>query len=451
MRKFNIQKIVFSLSLLLFSIFFFKLSEVQAQTNSLDVLVSDTNEINQLKEEVSKLTNNLEFIEIPEINLLRIENPSDKVRKTIENTEEVEFYGKIADNVGLENTDLQVKQVKTAINFKYMTEKNTIEKDLLNKLNWYVDSLTINKKSLDYSKGEGVKIGLIDSGVDLKHPLIKKSLNLNKAKSFVNQDQAIEDTNGHGTMVAGVISQIAPKAQLTPYRVMSSIDGESLWTLQAMVQAINDKQDILNMSLGTYKSENINDEKLTIEAFKRAIQFAKEKNVLIVSSSGNQQIDLDTNYNQNKILHLPGDLEGVVTVSAINKDNSLADYSNTGSMIQFTAPGGEVVIDENGALDARELIYTSYPLGLPNLYKEAGIPDGYTLTYGTSFSAAGISAVFADYYSYYLTNSGGKPLPTEASNKIATTSEDLGLLGKDSQYGYGLPNLLRAYGSSSTN
>ncbi|MFG5501710.1 S8 family serine peptidase, partial [Enterococcus faecalis] len=162
---------------------------------------------------------------------------------------------------------------------------------------------------------------------DLKHPLIKKSLNLNKAKSFVNQDQAIEDTNGHGTMVAGVISQIAPKAQLTPYRVMSSIDGESLWTLQAMVQAINDKQDILNMSLGTYKSENINDEKLTIEAFKRAIQFAKEKNVLIVSSSGNQQIDLDTNYNQNKILHLPGDLEGVVTVSAINKDNSLADYS----------------------------------------------------------------------------------------------------------------------------
>ncbi|MDT1943653.1 hypothetical protein CKN99_14700 [Carnobacterium maltaromaticum] len=422
-----------------------------AQEPSIDLLVSEGESIEQLKEELTEVDNKLEFIEIPEINLLRIENPNEKVQEVIENSDEIDFSGKISDKLILENNTITEKNVDFPKIFQYSAEEQNIETELLNRLTWYINTLTQDKKAFEYSKGKNIKIGLIDSGVDTSHPLISPSLNLEKAKSFVKNDQSIEDSNGHGTMVAGVISQVSPEAKITPYRVMSAIDGESIWTLQAIIRAVNDKQDIINMSLGTYKYETKKDERITIEAFKRAACYAFIKKVLIISSSGNQQLDSDVNYRENKIMHLPGDIKGVITVSAINKNNQLTNYSNTGTNVQYTAPGGEIIIDENGYLDARELIYTMYPLTLPNPMKDAGIPDGYTLTYGTSFSSAGVTAVFANYYSYYLQIMQKKPNSQNAHKFIAYNSTDFGVVGKDSQYGYGLPNLIRAYELISSN
>ncbi|MEJ7190481.1 hypothetical protein WL285_13200, partial [Staphylococcus warneri] len=80
---------------------------------------------------------------------------------------------------------------------------------------------------------------------------------------------------------------------------------------------------------------------------------------------------------------------------------------------------GEVVIDENGALDAREMIYTSYPSKLGNVYKEAGIPNGYTLTYGTSFSAGAVTGIFSNYYSYHFKQKSKKPSVQESIYNIS--------------------------------
>lgn len=410
-------------------------NNLQAKSENLDVLVSNNEDMKKLKQELRNLDKSFKFTEIPEINFLRIENPNNKVKDNIKNNNEVKYSGKIASPIIGENSTESVHKLAEL----------SIEEELLNNLTWYVNKLTINKESLKYSSGKNIKIGLIDSGVDSGHPLIKDSLNLKNAKSFVEGDSSIEDKNGHGTMVSGVISQIAPKAEITPYKVMSSVDGESLWTLQAMAKAINDKQDILNISLGTYKTKNIKDEKITIEAFKRMVKLAKKNNVLIISSAGNKQINLDDNYSNHRVLHLPGDIKDVITVSATDKLDKLSEYSNTGSVIEFAAPGGKLLIDENGALDAREMIYTAFPLKLSNPYSVAGIPNGYTLTYGTSFSAAGITAVYADYYSYYQERLGKKPKPEQASKNLYKTVTDLGLKGKDNEYGYGLPNLVKAY------
>lgn len=86
---------------------------------------------------------------------------------------------------------------------------------------------------LGLSSGEGVEIALIDSGVDYLHPLLIDKLSLSDARSYISSDNSIGDTNGHGTMVAGVMTQIAPGAKITPYRVISENSGESIWTIEA--------------------------------------------------------------------------------------------------------------------------------------------------------------------------------------------------------------------------
>lgn len=438
-----LYKFTLSISLTVMVIFIKGLAYTNAQTEPLDLLTSNDEEIQVLKSKIKSIESNVQFTEIPEINLLRIENPNKSIKDLVEHSEEVKLSGKLANNIQANNNS-EKDIIKIDENLS-ISQKSNLENELLSRLTWHIDKLTDNKNSLNYSKGEGVKIALIDSGVDKVHPLLKNSIDLRNAKSFVTKEKSIEDTNGHGTMVAGIISQVSPKAKITPYRVLSSADGESIWTLKAMIKAIHDKQDIMNMSLGTYKSENIESDKLTIEAFKRVVNLAQKKNIIIISSSGNKSLNLDDNYNENRVLHLPGDLDGVITVSATNKDDKLASYSNIGTPVELAAPGGELIIDENGALDAREMIYTSYPLNLKNVYKEAGIPNGYTLTYGTSLSAAGISGIFANYYSYHLRELKEKPSVQEAVSNIAKSSKDLGPIGRDIQYGYGIPDSLKSY------
>lgn len=447
----KITKIIFILLLIIPSVFGINLNYISAESKPLDILSSNKDEMQKLKVKLKSADNNIKFTEIPEISLLRIENPNKNIIDIVNHSKEVDMTGKLADNIETNNKQY-AKDMNNITNVKInksttlsTSESDNVNNELLSRLNWYVDKTTNNKKSLDYSRGDNVRIALIDSGVDTSHPLIKNSIDLKNAKSFVKKEKYIDDTNGHGTMVAGIISQVSPNAQITPYRVLSSVDGESMWTLQAMIKAIHDKQDIINMSLGTYKSENIKDEKLTIEAFKRAVKLANKKDILIVSSSGNKSLNLDNNYSIDKTLHLPGDLEGVITVSSTNKHDTLANYSNIGTPVDFTAPGGEVVIDENGALDAREMIYTSYPSKLENVYKEAGIPNGYTLTYGTSFSSGAITGIFSNYYSYHFKQKSEKPSVQESTYNISKSSKDLGPVGKDKKYGFGLPDPLKAY------
>ena len=129
---------------------------------------------------------------------------------------------------------------------------------------------------MEKATGEGVRIALIDSGIDPNHPILSGKIDLEDAVSFISEDESIVDTNGHGTMVAGIIAQVAPDAKITPYRVISAASGDSAWTIQAIIQAVDDGNDLINMSLGTYKAADIEDELLTIKAFERAIEYAEE-------------------------------------------------------------------------------------------------------------------------------------------------------------------------------
>ena len=193
--------------------------------------------------------------------------------------------------------------------FKSNQRRRMTGESLFDLMAWHVDEVTGEGKSFELSTGEGVRIAVIDSGVDINHPILSGKINVNNAKSFVTDDRAINDLNGHGTMVSGIIAQIAPDAVMTPYKVIGVSSGDSLWTISAMLQAVNDGNDIINMSLGTYKCKDIESEKLTIKAFERAAKYAEKKRVIVVASSGNLALDLDEYY---KTEHVRKDRKSVV-------------------------------------------------------------------------------------------------------------------------------------------
>ncbi|WP_052676026.1 S8 family peptidase [Paenibacillus sp. IHBB 10380] len=443
------QKKIFFVIILFVLVGFGSISEVHAEASegSIDVLFNDVASVEVFKEKLLSIDSDVEFYEIPEIYLLRINQPSPKIEQEIYKNKNVEMSGKLTE-ILIEDKRLidQKIPLRNISMSRSLTLQNTIDDfDLLDNLAWYKYTMIKNQQSFEFSEGQGVRIGLIDSGVDIYHPLISPVLDLSNAKSYIEGDNSIRDTNGHGTMVAGVIAQISPKAVITPYRVIGDATGDSYFTIQAMIQAVQDEQDILNMSLGTYKYSNDENEQITIEAYERAVQYALQNNVMIVSSSGNKGLDLDLKFQEEGIRHLPGSIPGVFSVSALTRENALASYSNIGSNIQFAAPGGDYVI-EDGYLDVTKLIYTAYPTDMDNMLGSIGVPQGYMFSTGTSLSAPAVSAAIADYYAYYQKMTGERPTIEGIKNDLSSTALDLGVAGKDTSYGYGLPQVSDAYG-----
>ena len=420
------------------SVVFANASEVQ----QIDLLLKEQVTMESVKEEVLAIDKQARFEEIPEIQLLRVKSTSKTIAKTMKDHETIEMAGNLAD-IMVEDKRIIHQQgiLKKVMLPEVAMSKSTVDEfDILDQLAWYKKTMLGNGQVLKKTTGQGVQIGLIDSGVDVLHPLIAPVIDLTQAKSFIDGEVSINDENGHGTMVAGAIAQLAPEATITPYRVLSAKDGESFWTLAAMIQAVNDHQNVLNMSLGSYKFTNIAEEKITIESFERAVNYAFEHNVVIVSSAGNKGLDLDLEFANEGLRHLPGSVPGVLATSALTQRNELASYSNFGSNVQQTAPGGDYVYVD-GLLDLSELFYTSYPLTMDTGLESLGIPKGYMFTAGTSLAAPCVTGIIADYISFYQKMTGERPTIERIKEDVGSTSKELSELGKNKFYGHGLPKI----------
>src|SRR5690606_16488796 len=139
--------------------------------------------------------------------------------------------------------------------------------------NWYLKDVTSDHKSLSIDEGERSTIALIDSGVDLGHPLIKENIDVTLAKNYITNDTNVMDELGHGTTIAGILSNMAPETTIVPYKVVGHAGGESVWVIDAMIDAANHDSDVISVSVGTYLIKSETEDKLLIKAYERALKY----------------------------------------------------------------------------------------------------------------------------------------------------------------------------------
>jgi len=163
---------------------------------------------------------------------------------------------------------------------------------------------------MDGIDGTGIKIAIIDTGVDFNHPDLYgwgPDGKVIGGYNFIHENQLPLDTNGHGTQVAGVIAAdgqlvgMAPKAKILAYKVSEDGEGVSSELItRAIEKAIDDGADIINISLGVNKTNS---------KIERAVNNALDKGIFVVTAAGNDGPEFKT-------IGSPGRNFGSVTVGA---------------------------------------------------------------------------------------------------------------------------------------
>lgn len=209
--------------------------------------------------------------------------------------------------------------------------------------------------------GDGIKVAVIDSGIDLKHPAFQGSLVATTDMwDWVDGDAVPQDTSGtgndhgygHGTAVAGIIFQIAPKAKLMPLRVLNAEgQGNTADVIAAIDFAVAHGAKIINLSLGTSFDMSLDN----------TIKSANKAGVLVVAASGNSG-DKNISYPASSAAThgLLGDMSIGVGSSELN--NSKSSFSTYGLPLDMTAIGTRIATPAPGSKMA---IWTGTSMAAP--------------------------------------------------------------------------------------
>ncbi|MCA9838767.1 MAG: S8 family serine peptidase, partial [Trueperaceae bacterium] len=220
---------------------------------------------------------------------------------------------------------------------------------------------------LSRNYGNGVMVAVIDTGIDKNHSLFSGRLASSSLwRDYIDGDNLpLEGASngkgyGHGTAVAGLILQVAPKATILPLRVLDS-DGKGDLddVISAIYHAVNSGAKIINVSLGSVDYSY---------ALQQALQYAKSKEVYVVASAGNFGTLNSTTYPAQNA-YWDGIHPFLIAVGSINNNNYLSSFSSYGNGLMVSVPG--------------EKNYSAYP----------GNQKGYFK--GTSFSAPVVSGALA--------------------------------------------------------
>lgn len=285
------------------------------------------------------------------------------------------------------------------------------------------------------SRGGGIVVAVIDTGVDAKHPdLAAKVL---KGRDFVDNDDDASDTKGHGTHVAGTIAAIAgnslgvasvaPDARILPVRVLGSDgEGDPGEVAAGIDWAVARGARIINLSLAQDEALPAADDDLLRDTrVDRAIKTAARKGVAVVVAAGNNDKGGKprTAYDAT--------VGGVVVVGAATRGDKRAAYSNYGDGMDLLAPGGGSSLDPKACTSADWIVSTWWNPGS----KRSDYGGGC----GTSMAVAHVSGVVALLMARGYTAAG-------ATHRIIETAFDLGPKGRDAETGAGRIDAFKAVG-----
>lgn len=178
-----------------------------------------------------------------------------------------------------------------------------------------------------------VRVAVIDTGISIKAIPEK---NIAEGKNYVNPEQSTEDTYGHGTAVASIILSDAPDVQLVPLVSNVYEDGKIKQVENdTLAEMIRDAVDIyqckiINLSAGLILDKT---------SVRQAVEYAQEKDVLIIASAGNDYAE------NGAVRYYPAAYERVLAVGALNADGTdIAAFSQRGEWVDTYAVGENVKI-----------------------------------------------------------------------------------------------------------
>ena len=184
--------------------------------------------------------------------------------------------------------------------------------------------------------GQGVKVAVIDTGIDLNHPgFAGKLAPSSEWKDFVDGDRYPQEVNGsnygHGTGVAGVVIQVAPNATILPVRALRPDgSGDVTDVVAAMDWAISQGADIINLSLGTVDYDR---------SIQSMVEYAARNKVYVVASAGNSGNHRVT-YPAAKGNDSSDDTKNfVLGVGSVGLGDRKSSFSTYGDQLELLAPG----------------------------------------------------------------------------------------------------------------
>ncbi|MEE1756860.1 type VII secretion-associated serine protease mycosin [Streptomyces sp. SP18CS02] len=273
------------------------------------------------------------------------------------------------------------------------------------------------------TKGKGVRVAVIDTGVDDVNPQLKSAVDASAGADLLKpgkddptdskrgKTDGTVDEVGHGTKVAGIIAArprkgtgfvgLAPEATIIPIRQNDEKNsGKSNTMATAIDHAIAKGADVINISQDTTQSLKAESD------LGRAVARALAADIVVVASAGNDGMD-------GKLKNtFPAAFPGVLAVASSDRNNERAAFSQAGTFVGVAAPGVDVV--------------STVPGG------------GQCVDNGTSFSAPYVAGVAALLRAKYP---GWKQHQVVA--QIEQTAER-SINGRDNYVGWGVVDPVRA-------
>ncbi len=256
--------------------------------------------------------------------------------------------------------------------------------------------------------GAGVKVAVIDTGIEFAHPDLKNNL-AGLSVTYVARTSSANDDNGHGTHVAGIIAAednsegvigVASGATLYAVKVLDKRGSGYLSNIaQGIVWAGDEGMHIANLSLGAPSGSS---------TLYNACTYATNLGVLLVAASGNEG---DGSASTSEVLY-PAAYGNVLSVGATDSGDNLAWFSNTNSDVELSAPGVSVLSTYKG--------------------------QTYKTLSGTSMASphvAGVAALIWAEDAYE-----GR---TSVLQELLTRFDDAGTSGRDNGFGFGIVNYSR--------
>lgn len=194
-------------------------------------------------------------------------------------------------------------------------------------------------------RGKGVKVGIFDSGIDLQHPDLRVAGGID----LLGDGHGIDDCNGHGTHVGGIVGAldngkgtvgVAPEASLYAMRFFDCEGGGATKSreLQGLEWAIDNGMDVINMSFGCCSIGGAVVTPLPDLAEEAMLNEAYERGIVLIAASGNSAVPPAGGPGE-PVVSYPAGYASVVAVGATDENDQLATFSSYGTDQELTAPG----------------------------------------------------------------------------------------------------------------